>query len=94
MGSQGKFMPDIDLVKRLAEESQNLIAAQKNYDSAKSAVLSWLERDMERSEGSGAQEARREGHYENLCQEESGALCALNNQKETVRKVAEQLFHK
>ncbi|MCB8483274.1 hypothetical protein, partial [Klebsiella pneumoniae] len=59
-----------------------------------SAVLSWLERDMERSEGSGAQEARREGHYENLCQEESGALCALNNQKETVRKVAEQLFHK
>ncbi|CAM8396571.1 hypothetical protein KLPMMMO228M1_10245 [Klebsiella pneumoniae] len=49
---------------------------------------------MERSEGSGAQEARREVHYENLCQEERGALCALNNQKETVRKVAEQLFHK
>lgn len=87
-------MSDIDLVKRLAEESQILITAQKNYDSAKSSVLSWIERDMKRGEGSGAQEARREGHYENLCQEESSALRALNNQKETVRKVAEQLFHK
>lgn len=84
-------MSDLELAKQLAEESDKLVQAQDKYDKAKSRVLSWLERDIERSEGSGRQEASRERDYENLRSDQSDAESTLNHQKKIVAELAGKL---
>lgn len=84
-------MSDIDLANQLNAEAQKLVDAQKNYDSARSAVLNWMERDIDRSEGSGRQEALREQHFDSLREDEGNAASALNRQKAVVVALVEQI---
>lgn len=84
-------MSDIEVIKQLAEESQKLVEAKQHFDAARSDLLSWMKRDIERSEGSGRQEALRERHYESLRENESSAESALKRQKAIVAKLAEQI---
>ncbi|KGA36977.1 hypothetical protein ABRP70_12535 [Pectobacterium odoriferum] len=84
-------MSVIELVNKLSEEAQKLVDAQRDYDSARSALLNWMERDIERSEGSGRQEALREKHYDSLREHERSAEDAFYQQKAIVVKLAEQI---
>ncbi|UAN54766.1 hypothetical protein KGP26_29920 (plasmid) [Serratia sp. JSRIV002] len=81
------------------EEVQQLLNAalaklaelQAAYDAAYKAVLSELERDMHRGEGSGAQERRREQHQQALRDAEWEAEKALAAQKTVVQQLQQQL---
>lgn len=84
-------MSDIDLVNQLSSEVQKLVDAQRNYDSARSSLLNWIEQDIDRNEGSRRQEALRDNIYDSLCEDRRSAEDALSHQKAIVIKLAEQL---
>ncbi|HCE5740195.1 TPA: hypothetical protein NHK44_005861 [Pseudomonas aeruginosa] len=69
--------------------SQTVAEAQAAYDAARSALLNELERDIERPEGSGAQERRREEHQQALRDEEDRCKRALENAKAREKQAQE-----
>lgn len=69
--------------------SQTIAEAQAAYDAARSALLSELERDIERRDGSGAQERRREEHQQDLRDEEARCKRALENAKNREKQAQE-----
>ncbi|MEM0674356.1 hypothetical protein AAHA48_14420 [Dickeya oryzae] len=84
-------MSDIDLVNQLSEEVQKLFDAKQNYDFGKRSLLNWIERDIDRNEGSERQEALRDRDYDSLREDERSAKDAFDHQKAIVTKLAEQL---
>ena len=79
-----------ELEHKLAIETEVLNTYKKDYERAKSAYLSELRADCERSEGSGSQEARRERHQQELRDNEYSAKTALDAQSRKVDELNEQ----
>jgi hypothetical protein len=75
---------------RILEETQTLLNLGSAYTNAREEFLSELRRDCERSEGSGAQEARRDAHRNELKEAERSAGAALDAQKQLVTKLTEE----
>lgn len=65
------------LEKEILEKTQELIRARADYDSAQGKLLDELAADCERSEGSMAQEARREELQEELRNRRDSAEATL-----------------
>lgn len=64
---------------------------QAAYDAARQALLDEYERDSRRSDGSGAQERRREERQQDLRNNEWAAKQALESQKSVVQQLQQQL---
>ncbi|EPJ2775198.1 hypothetical protein ACTHEV_005157 [Klebsiella pneumoniae] len=77
---------------RILEETQTLLNLGSVYANAREEYLSELARDCERSEGSGAQEARRDAHQNKLREAERSAESALNAQKQLVSRLTEEFL--
>ncbi|MVT81175.1 hypothetical protein [Pantoea agglomerans] len=69
------------------KETQTLFSLRSSYENARSEFLSELRRDSERSDGSSAQEARREVHQNDLREAERSAKSALDAQEQLVSKL-------
>lgn len=83
-------MNDKEKETRILEETQTLLKLGSAYANAREEYLSELARDCERSDGSGAQEARRDAHQNELREAERSAESALNAQKQLVTKLTEE----
>ena len=83
-----------DLEIKLAEASALLVTLRSQYESARRAYLSELERDCERSPGSGAQERRREENQAELRDAQWKAETTLNEQLMVVKQLTEQFLSK
>lgn len=74
----------------ILKETQALFTARTNYKVARDNYLSELERDCERSEGSMAQEARRESHQRELREADRSAKAVLDAQEKKVDDLKKQ----
>ena len=77
-------MNDKEKEDRILKETQTLFSLRYNYKNASSDYLSELRRDCERSDGSHAQEARREAHQNELREAEHSAKSALDAQVQLI----------
>ncbi len=71
-------------------ETQKLFNLRSSYTNAKDEYLSELRRDCERSDGSFAQEARREAHQNELREAERSAKSALDAQEKLVSRLTKE----
>ncbi|HGM6909261.1 TPA: hypothetical protein ACKQDN_002217 [Serratia marcescens] len=83
-------MNDKEKEARILEETKTLFNLGSAYTNAREEYLSELNRDCERSDGSGAQEARRDAHQNKLREAERSAESALNAQKQLVTRLTEE----
>ncbi|POY53464.1 hypothetical protein F018LOC_03129 [Pectobacterium versatile] len=74
----------------ILNETQNLFNLRSNYKNAKDEYLSELRRDCERSDGSFAQEARREANQNELREAERSAKSALDAQEKLVSMLTKE----
>ncbi|MGV6480778.1 hypothetical protein ACT2VT_000192 [Pantoea agglomerans] len=72
------------------KETQTLLNLGSAYTNAREKFLSELDRDCERSGGSGAQEARRDSIQNELREAERSAKAALDAQKQLVTRLTEE----
>ena len=84
-------MNKAELTKQLAEEVNQLAIYQERYDSIRLEITGWLRLDIERGEGSGAQEARREAHNASLEQDRQDAKRLLELQEKKVSDLIKKL---
>lgn len=71
----------------ILKETQTLFSFRANYENARSEYLSELRSDCERSDGSYAQEARREAHQNELREAERSAKSELDAQEQLVSRL-------
>lgn len=83
-------MNDKEKEALILKETQTLLNLGSVHKNARREFLSELERDCERSEGSGAQEARREAIQNGLREAERSAQAALDAQKTLVSRLTDE----
>ncbi|WP_350313754.1 hypothetical protein OHJ28_09720 [Dickeya fangzhongdai] len=74
----------------ILSETQKLFNLYSSYTHAKDEYLSELRRDCERSDGSFAQEARREAYQNELLEAERSAKSALDAQEKLVSRLTKE----
>lgn len=79
-----------ELTRNIDVESAKLAKCEMDFEKARAALLSELERDALRGPGSDAQERRREEHQQDLRKAERLAEQALNEQRKVVTELKRQ----
>ncbi|MCG8709792.1 hypothetical protein JHU04_003050 [Brenneria sp. 4F2] len=79
-----------ELEEKISEALTELDLREKKYKSARATYLSALERDIERSEGSGRQELLHDQYMADLSQESIDTEAAYQLQKQHVKELKKQ----
>lgn len=83
-------MKDKEQEEAILRATQDLFNLRSSHTNARGEYLSELSRDCERSDGSFAQEARREAHQNELREAERSAKSALDAQEQLVSRLTKE----